>query len=55
MALQIYRNVMAANNPEDVTDGLQAILTYMYAKPAWNRDRIQLNAALIPRRWFDGP
>lgn len=32
-----------------------AILTYMYAKPAWNRDRIQLNAARIPRRWFDGP
>ena len=31
-----------------------AILTYMYASPAWNRDRIQLNAALIPRRWFDG-
>ena len=30
-----------------------AILTYMFAKPAWNRDRIQLNAALIPRRWFD--
>ena len=32
-----------------------AILTYMYAKPAWNRDRIQLNAARIPRRWFDSP
>ena len=31
-----------------------AILTYMYARPAWNRDRIQLNAALIARRWFDG-
>ncbi|MBL94216.1 MAG: hypothetical protein CMF70_02830 [Magnetovibrio sp.] len=31
-----------------------AILTYMYASPAWNRERIQLNAALIPRRWFDG-
>ncbi|MCP4193708.1 MAG: exo-alpha-sialidase [Planctomycetaceae bacterium] len=31
-----------------------ALLTYMYAKPAWNRDKIQLNAALIPRRWFDG-
>ena len=30
-----------------------AILTYMYAKPAWNRDKIHLNAALIPRRWFD--
>ena len=31
-----------------------AIITYMYAKPAWNRDRIQPNAALIPRRWLDG-
>ena len=31
-----------------------AILTYMYAKPAWNRDRIHLHAALIPRSWFDG-
>ncbi len=30
-----------------------AILTYMYAKPAWNRDQIHLRAALIPRRWFD--
>ena len=30
-----------------------AILTYMYAKPAWNRDEIHLRAALIPRRWFD--
>lgn len=31
-----------------------AILTYMYAKPAWNRDSIQLNAALIPLDWFNG-
>ncbi|MDA9857569.1 glycoside hydrolase [Rubripirellula sp.] len=31
-----------------------AILTYMYAKPAWNRDKIQLNAARIPLDWFDG-
>lgn len=30
-----------------------AILTYMVAKPAWNRDRIHLHAALIPRSWFD--
>ena len=30
-----------------------AILTYMYAKPAWNRDQIHLHAALIPRGWFD--
>ncbi|MEM7311782.1 MAG: sialidase family protein [Planctomycetota bacterium] len=30
-----------------------AILTYMYAKPAWNRDAIHLNAALIPRTWLD--
>ncbi|MEM7559338.1 MAG: sialidase family protein [Planctomycetota bacterium] len=35
------------------TEEGDAILTYMYAKPAWNRDRIQLNAALIPRSWFD--
>lgn len=35
------------------TEEGNAILTYMYAKPAWNRDRIQLNAALIPRSWFD--
>lgn len=30
-----------------------AILTYMYAKPAWNRDAIHLRAARIPRDWFD--
>jgi sialidase-1 len=30
-----------------------AILTYMYAKPAWGRDRISLRAALIPRTWFN--
>lgn len=30
-----------------------AILTYMYAKPAWNRDQIHLRAALIPRSWLD--
>jgi sialidase-1 len=29
-----------------------AILTYMYAKPAWNRERISLKAALIPQAWF---
>lgn len=31
-----------------------AILTYMFAKPAWNRERIHLKAALIPRQWFEG-
>lgn len=36
------------------SDG-NAILTYMYAKPAWNRKRIHLHAALIPRGWFDRP
>ena len=36
------------------TEG-NAILTYMYAKPAWNRDQIHLRAALIPRHWFDVP
>lgn len=30
-----------------------AIVTYMYAKPAWNRNRIHLKAALVPRTWFD--
>ncbi len=30
-----------------------AILTYMYARPAWNRDAIHLRAARIPRDWFD--
>jgi sialidase-1 len=29
-----------------------AILTYMHAKPAWNRKQISLRAALIPRKWF---
>jgi len=29
-----------------------AILTYMYAKPAWNRKQIHLKAALIDKRWF---
>jgi sialidase-1 len=29
-----------------------AILTYMYARPAWNRRQIHLKAALIPRAWF---
>jgi len=29
-----------------------AVLTYMHAKPAWNRNRIHLKAALIPRSWF---
>lgn len=29
-----------------------AILTYLYAKPAWNRKQISLKAALIPRTWF---
>jgi hypothetical protein len=33
--------------------GERTPLTYMYAKPAWNRDQIHLRAALIPRRWFD--
>ncbi len=29
-----------------------AVLTYMYAKPAWNRKQISLKAALIQREWF---
>jgi sialidase-1 len=29
-----------------------AVLTYMYAKPAWNRNQISLKAALVPRTWF---
>ena len=29
-----------------------AVLTYMYAKPAWNRKQIHLKAALIPMAWF---
>ena len=29
-----------------------AILTYMYAEPAWNRKAIHLKAALIPEGWF---
>ena len=31
-----------------------AVVTYMYAKPAWNRHQIDLKAALIQRTWFDG-
>ena len=30
-----------------------AVLTYMYAKPAWNRNQIHLKSALIPRTWFN--
>ena len=29
-----------------------AVLTYMYAKPAWNREQIHLKATIIPRSWF---
>ncbi len=29
-----------------------AILTYMFAEPAWNRKAIHLKAAIIPRAWF---
>ena len=29
-----------------------AVLTYMYAKPAWNRKQIHLKTALIKRKWF---
>ena len=29
-----------------------AVLTYMYAKPAWNRKQISLKAALIQKEWF---
>jgi sialidase-1 len=29
-----------------------AVLTYMRARPAWNREQISLKAALIPRTWF---
>jgi len=29
-----------------------AVFTYMYAKPAWNRKQIHLKAALISRDWF---
>ena len=29
-----------------------ALLTYMDANPAWNRERIHLKAAIIPRSWF---
>jgi len=31
-----------------------AIVTYMYARPAWNRKQIHLKAALIERKWFVG-
>ena len=30
----------------------QAVVTYLYAKPAWNRKQIHLKAALIKREWF---
>jgi sialidase-1 len=30
-----------------------AVLTYMYAKPAWNRKQIHLKAALIAGDWFN--
>ena len=29
-----------------------AILTYMYARPAWNRKQIHLKAAISPMAWF---
>jgi len=29
------------------------VLTYLYAKPAWNRKQIDLKAALISREWFE--
>ena len=45
-----YTNLDCFFTPEG-----NAILTYMYAKPAWNREQIHLYAALIPRRWFDDP
>ena len=31
----------------------EAVLTYMHAKPAWNRKQIHLKAALIARNWFN--
>ena len=34
------------------TESGNAILTYMYAEPAWNREAIHLKAALIPKIWF---
>ncbi len=37
------------------TSAGHAVVTYMVAKPAWNRDRIELKAALIPKAWFDAP
>jgi len=30
-----------------------AVLTYMYAKPAWNRKQIHLKAALVAKDWFN--
>ena len=33
----------------------KAIVTYMFAKPAWNRERIDLRAALIDMSWFELP
>lgn len=49
-----------ANDPEAEYTNLDclftskgdAVLTYMYAKPAWNRRQIDLKAALISKRWF---
>lgn len=35
------------------TSSGDAILTYMFAKPAWNRDRIDLRCAVIPKSWLD--
>ena len=34
------------------TENGDAILTYMYAEPAWNRKAIHLKAALIPKIYF---
>ena len=36
------------------TSSGEAVLTYMHADPAWNRDRIELRAAVIPPDWFRG-
>lgn len=30
-----------------------ALVTYMYARPAWNRRQIHLKVAMIPMDWFD--
>ena len=56
---RIIGNILSDSNAEYTnldcyfTPTGNAILTYMYAKPAWNRDQIHLRAALIPRAWFD--